>query len=148
MSYILLILLLLAIDQATKLIAILFLKGNEKLVLIDKILEFYYTENFGAAFSSFMGQRILLIILTFAILIFFIVLLKNNYHKQEKKIINYSCCFIISGAVGNLIDRIFNGFVVDFIYIKSINFPVFNIADVCIVIGTLIFFVCVGFVKE
>tara|TARA_B100000674_G_scaffold491309_1_gene508986 strand:- start:568 stop:879 length:312 start_codon:yes stop_codon:yes gene_type:complete len=91
--------------------------------------------NYGAAFNLFSGSRLFLsfisVISTF-ILFYFIFI-------RENKLINkYGLSFILAGTIGNGIDRILNGYVIDFIKIKYIDFPVFNIADIAINIGVLI----------
>ena len=99
------------------------------------ILTIEYVRNYGAAFNLFSGSRLFLsfisVISTF-ILFYFIFI-------RENKLINkYGLSFILAGSIGNGIDRILNGYVIDFIKIKSIDFPVFNIADIAINIGVLI----------
>ena len=97
-----------------------------------------YVKNFGAAFNIFSGYRTFLstisILFSF-ILIYFI--LKNNINKTTD-LISYS--FILGGTLGNGIDRIFKGYVVDFINLNFINFPIFNIADTAINIGFFLIF--------
>ena len=97
-----------------------------------------FVKNFGAAFSIFSGSRIFLStvsILFSLILIYFI--LKNNINKTID-LLSYS--FILGGSLGNGIDRIFKGYVVDFINLNFINFPIFNIADIAINIGFFLLF--------
>ena len=99
------------------------------------ILTIEYVRNYGAAFNLFSGSRLFLsfisVISTF-ILFYFIFI-------RENKLINkYGLSFILAGTIGNGIDRILNGYVIDFIKIKYIDFPVFNIADIAINIGVLI----------
>tara|TARA_B100000212_G_C27257504_1_gene482993 strand:+ start:290 stop:745 length:456 start_codon:yes stop_codon:yes gene_type:complete len=94
-----------------------------------------YVRNYGAAFNLFSGSRLFLsfisVISTF-ILFYFIFI-------RENKLINkYGLSFILAGTIGNGTDRILNGYVIDFIKIKYIDFPVFNIADIAINIGVLI----------
>ena len=92
-----------------------------------------FVKNYGAAFNIFSGSRILLSIISiiFAIILFYLVLRKNTTNLLDL----YSYSFILGGTIGNGIDRIINGFVIDFININLINFPVFNIADISINIG-------------
>ena len=97
-----------------------------------------YVKNFGAAFNIFSGSRTLLStvsILFSLILIYFI--LKNNINKTID-LLSYS--FILGGSLGNGIDRIFKGYVVDFINLNFINFPIFNLADIAINIGFFLIF--------
>lgn len=126
---------LLLADQYTKHLAILHLKGCLPVVLLDRILEFSYLENTGAAFSSFSGKQTFLIILTTLV----IIVLAWRYFTLPagRRFVWIRLCllFIISGAVGNLIDRVLRHYVVDFIYFVPINFPKFNVADIYISVG-------------
>lgn len=129
---------LLLADQYTKQLAVSHLKGQEPFVIIDRVLEFSYLENTGAAFSSFSGRQTLLIILTSAV----ILLLAWKYVTLpgERRFVPMRLCIllILSGAVGNLIDRISQNYVVDFIYFVPIDFPKFNVADIYITVGVAI----------
>ena len=91
--------------------------------------------NYGAAFNIFSGSRIFL---SFISIISTIILFYFIFRKENKLINNYGLSFILAGSIGNGIDRILNGYVIDFIQIKFINFPVFNIADIVINLGVLI----------
>lgn len=124
---------LVAADQIAKYLSVKLLMGRGAVEIIDGIIEFYYTTNNGAAFSSFAGQRALLIIMPIimiALLLFFFV-------KTKKKnfLLKLSVMMIISGGIGNLIDRILYGYVVDFINFTFIDFPIFNVADIFVTCG-------------
>lgn len=127
--------LLILLDQYTKHLAILHLKGQPSFVLLDGILEFSYLENTGAAFSSFSGKQTFLIVLTILV----IAALAWRYFTLPANgrflWIRICLLFILSGAVGNLIDRLSRRYVVDFIYFVPINFPKFNVADIYITVG-------------
>lgn len=129
---------LLLADQYTKYLAILHLKGKPPVVLLDKILEFSYLENTGAAFSSFSGMQTFLIVLTTLV----IAVLAWQYFTLPAGArfvwIRLCLLFILSGAVGNLIDRMLRRYVVDFIYFVPINFPKFNVADIYITVGVFV----------
>jgi len=92
-----------------------------------------FVKNYGAAFNIFSGNRIFLscISIIFSILLTYLILRKNTINTYDL----YSYSFILGGTIGNGIDRIFRGFVIDFINLNIINFPVFNIADISINIG-------------
>jgi signal peptidase II len=97
------------------------------------IFKIDFVKNYGAAFSLFSGSRIFLslISISFSIILIYLILKKkslNSFH-----LLSYS--FILGGTIGNGIDRIIKGFVIDFINISIIDFPVFNIADISINIG-------------
>ena len=129
---------LIFIDQVTKKIAFDSLYNKKPVVLIDNILELVYVENRGAAFGILQNKQILFYILT--VLVIFILI--YNVYKLEFNLHNiyYFIFFILlfAGAIGNFIDRLKNKYVVDFIYFKPIDFPVFNFADICITISCLL----------
>ena len=122
--------LLIVLDQLVKLWVLARLKGQEPIVLIKDVLEFRYIENRGAAFGILQNQRVFFLVITVAILAFLFVVSKKI--PEEKRYLWLRLCmyFIAAGAVGNMIDRMFRHYVVDFIYFKLIDFPVFNVADI------------------
>ena len=119
------------IDQFTK----YFISYNNKLFINKDFLLFKldFVKNYGAAFNIFSGSRILLSLISiiFSILLIYLIFRKNILNLLDL----YSYSFILGGTIGNGIDRIYKGFVVDFINLNIINFPVFNIADISINIG-------------
>lgn len=143
------IIFLLFLDQLTKYLAIINLKGQPAVSLIDGILELQYLENKGAAFGMLQNKKTLFIFMTVVMLtVIFYVFFKLP---QKKKFVIWQVfmCLICAGGIGNMIDRIRYDYVVDFIYFKVIDFPVFNVADIMITIGTVLFFIVVlFFVKE
>ena len=96
-----------------------------------------FVKNYGAAFNIFSGNRIFLSLISiiFSIVLTYLIFRKNTLNTFEL----YSYSFILGGSIGNGIDRIIRGFVIDFINLSFINFPVFNIADVSINIGFVLF---------
>ena len=142
MSVVLIALAALAVDLYTKALAVSRLAGNS-FPVSDNILNFTYVENTGAAFGMLKIGNVFLIISTVIILAAVIVYL--TIKKPKAKAVKIASALIIGGALGNLYDRIFRGFVVDFIDIRFINYPVFNIADCCVVCGAIIFAVWVIF---
>lgn len=139
MTYLITIIIII-LDQVTKNFAINYLKGNAPIVIIDGIFEFVYVENRGAAFGILQDKRILFIIITVLVISFLVWYAYKNTN-QLTFFSKITLSMLIGGAVGNLIDRIRFGFVVDFIkvdLIRSYNFPVFNIADIFIVISTIL----------
>ena len=122
------------IDQFTK-----YLIFHNYKLYIDKdflLFKLVFVKNYGAAFNIFSGSRIFLsfISIIFSILLIYLILRKNTLNSFDL----YSYSFILGGTIGNGIDRIYKGFVVDFINLNIINFPVFNIADISINIGFII----------
>ena len=119
------------IDQLTK---YLIFYNNKLCINKDFILfKLDFVKNYGEAFNIFSGSRIFLSLISifFSILLIYLICKKNTLNLYEL----YSYSFILGGTIGNGIDRIFNGFVIDFINLNIINFPVFNIADISINIG-------------
>lgn len=130
--------LLVFIDQLTKYFAKINLKGKSPFVIIDNILEFVYVENTGAAFGVFKGRMVLFYILTIVVLCAILYFLYKLDFNKFNLLYFIILLLIFSGAIGNFIDRVKNQFVVDFIYFKPIDFPVFNFADICITCGCII----------
>lgn len=132
---------LVGLDQLTKWLATTFLKDGDPFVLINGVFEFTYLENRGAAFGMMQGGRWLFVVFTAVVmLILLAVLLFGKYRRYLW--FNTGVILIAAGGIGNLIDRIFNGFVVDMLHfhIAAINFdfPVFNAADCYVVIGSVL----------
>ena len=92
-----------------------------------------FVKNYGAAFNILSGSRIFLSLISiiFSIVLIYLILRKNTLNSFDL----YSYSFILGGTIGNGIDRIFKGFVIDFINLNIVDFPVFNIADISINIG-------------
>ena len=131
--------LIIIVDQFTK----YFIFYNYKLFVNKDLFLFRldFVKNYGAAFNLFSGSRIFLSLISilFSIILIYIILRKNSSNIIEL----YAYSLILGGSVGNGIDRIFNGFVIDFINLNFINFPVFNIADLSINIGFLLIIYCI-----
>ena len=118
------------IDQFTKYLMFY----NKSFINKDFLLfKLDFVKNYGAAFNIFNGSRIFLSLISifFSILLFYLIFRKNTINTLDL----YSYSFILGGTIGNGIDRIYKGYVVDFINLNIINFPVFNIADISINIG-------------
>ena len=130
---------LITIDQFTKYFAQNILAKYETIPIISSILHFTYVKNYGAAFGIFENNKFFLLLPPCIIFIctFFLII----FIKQMNRIKLYSIILIFSGGVGNFIDRIFTGYVIDYIDFRLIQFPVFNFADICICIGTFIILV-------
>lgn len=130
------------LDQLFKLLVINNLKFNNNIVVINQFLKFTYVENKGAAFGILQNQRWLFILTTIVVIIAIIYLILNG--KVSNKLLVCSLGLIIGGGVGNLIDRILNGYVVDYI---SISFfpPIFNFADCAVCIGSIFLIIYILF---
>lgn len=143
---------LVVIDQLTKWLAVNYIKPLGTVNLISfgdkEWLNLTYQENTGAAFSILRDKQIFLIILTSIILLGVIIMMLTKRVKKRSYI--WSFALITAGGLGNLIDRIVNNYVVDFIDVRIIKFAVFNFADICAVCGTisLIVFYVINEAKE
>lgn len=132
----------LAIDQITKVIATIFLKLNQSVQIIPAFLNFTLVHNEGAAWGLFSNAKIVIAIGT---LIALVLIYHFIYCFKQNKRNNLAFGLLIGGIGGNLIDRVLFGFVRDFLdfYIFKYDYPVFNIADVCIVIGVILLIIAV-----
>ena len=136
------------LDQLTKYLTIFFLKPIPTFPLIQDVLHLTYVENTGAAFGMMKNQRwFFMIVSTVAIIALLIYLFKK---KTQSKLENLSIAFIVGGGIGNMIDRIFLGYVVDMIDFRLINFAVFNVADsfVCVGAGLLMLYIVITGIQE
>lgn len=128
--HILMVVMLVAVDQLTKKLAAMKLLNTEGVDLIPNILRLQYLENKGAAWGVMQGQTIVFSIITVIIVViagYFFLKTPNTKRFTPFRI---AITFLIAGAIGNFIDRIIKHFVIDFIYFKAINFPIFNVADI------------------
>ena len=130
---------LILLDFLFKKWAVLSLKPIGHFDIIKNVLSLHYHENYGAAFGILQQKKWFLIVFTSIMLALLVYLLFDK--KLQKPILNTSLMLIIGGGVGNLIDRIVKGYVVDYIYFEPINFPIFNFADICVVCGTILLFI-------
>lgn len=128
---------LIAADQWTKHLAAVNLKGNEPFTLIRGILEFRYLENEGAAFSLLQGQQLFFYILTGVFIVICVYLLFRIPRTRYYLPVRICLLVLLSGAAGNLIDRVVQKYVVDFIYFSVIDFPIFNMADIYVTLSVI-----------
>ena len=112
---------LILIDQLSKVWAFSALRGTEGIVVIPNVFELSYLENRGAAFGILQDHQIFFVLITVA------------------------AAVIMAGACGNLIDRVFRGYVVDFFYFKWIDFPVFNVADIYVTVTMILLLILILF---
>lgn len=142
--------LLLVLDQLTKFYAITHLKENGPIALIKDVFEFHYLENRGIAFGLFQNKYMLFVALTVIILIvigYFYIRIPDTKRYTPLRI---TLVLLTAGAIGNMIDRVYHNFVVDFLYFKLINFPIFNVADcyVTIAMGLLVILILFYYKEE
>lgn len=133
------------LDQWTKHLAVTKLQGKAPYILINKVFQLCYLENRGAAFGLLQNQRVFFLICALVILLFAIWIYGKLPNAQRYLPLRICIIGICAGAIGNMIDRVYLGYVVDFFYFNLIDFPIFNVADIYvtmtfIVLVLLIFF--------
>lgn len=141
--------LIIILDQISKLLAVKYLQGSASYIIKKNFFELTYVENYGAAFGILQDRRTFFIIMTLAVVIGIAFFIINNYYAMNG-FLKVGLAILLGGAIGNFIDRIRLGYVIDFISFKFINkyhFPVFNIADIFIVLGTGLILILVLFDK-
>jgi signal peptidase II len=131
-----------AIDQVIKFFVNANLKKVGSVSVIDNLLSFTYVENNGVAFGSFAGNRWIFVVLTTALIAAILIYMFKK--KPQSKLFYASVALIVGGGIGNFIDRVLYGYVIDYI---SLSFfpPVCNFADYCITVGTVLLMIYVLF---
>ena len=137
--------LLILLDQVTKLLALQNLKGQNPVTLIPDVFQLLYVENRGAAFGILQNRQWVFLIITVIVLAALVWALPKIPQERHFLPLTLCLCFIGAGAVGNMIDRIGQGYVVDFLYFKLINFPIFNVADCYVTISAFLLILLVFF---
>lgn len=129
---------LLCIDQISKLLVVNLLTKTDSITIIKNFFYLTYINNDGAAFSILVGKRILLILIAVLVIVMLIRYIKKNNIQNKLELVSIS--LIIGGSLGNLMDRVVRGYVIDFLDFKifNYNFPIFNLADTFIVIGVFL----------
>ena len=130
--------LLTGLDQWTKKLVVDHLKGHEPLVIWDGVFEFFYSENRGAAFGMLQGKHGFFFLV--AAVVFAAVIYAMWRLPETKRYLPLKVCLtlIAAGAAGNFIDRAVHGYVVDFLYFKLIDFPIFNVVDCYVTVATAV----------
>lgn len=137
--------LLVAVDQITKYIALTQLKPIGSVTFIDGFMDFTFVENRGAAFGIFSGKTWLLLVISIIICAVLVWAMTKMPKTKEYRKLRVTFVLIFSGAVGNIIDRALRGYVVDFFEFTFIKWPVFNMADIYVVVGTIVMAVIIMF---
>ena len=139
---------LVVVDQILKLWAVSMLMGREPVVIIDGVLELRYLENSGAAFGMLQNATVFFIILTLAVIAFAAFVYLRTLLDDKFIFLHLTLILLIGGAIGNFIDRILNTYVVDYIYFKLIDFPIFNFADICVTFAEIFLIIALLFVYK
>lgn len=141
------IILLVAVDQLSKLWAYRYLQEQGSIILTN-FFRLTYVENRGAAFGIFYGAIWFLVVVTVAILGFIFFYYSKLPKDKPHNYVRFSLILIAGGAIGNFIDRVRIGFVIDMFHVTFIDFPVFNVADILIVTGAILFALLTILIKE
>lgn len=127
------------IDQISKIAALKYLKPIESTSLIKGIMNLTFVENRGAAFGMLSGARWFFVIVTIIVTAAILIYIKKYMPKtKEYGIVKIALTLILAGAWGNVTDRMFRGYVVDYFETVFIKWPVFNVADIYVVVGTIL----------
>ena len=148
MIYVIIAILVFIGDIISKYIAEQHLIHVRTIPLIENVFHLTYVENRGMAFGMFSGQRWFILLLTGIIavgLIWFYVMMPK---KKEYFPLRVSLVLVLSGAIGNIIDRLFRGYVVDFFEFTFFEWPVFNVADIYVVVGVILLALMLIFVVK
>lgn len=129
---------LIFLDQGTKLLALAQLKPIHNMTVVDGFLDFTFVENRGVAFGMFSGQRWFILLLTGIIAVGLIYFYRMLPKKKEYIPVRISLMLVLTGAIGNMIDRVMRGYVVDFFEFTFFEWPVFNVADIYVVVGVIL----------
>ena len=130
---------LIFLDQITKLLAVAKLKGQDAFVIIKGVFELHYLENRGAAFGVMQGKKVFFIIITIVMVLFLIYAFGRIPAEKRFYPLHVICITLFAGAVGNFIDRVIHNYVIDFFYFSLIDFPIFNVADIYVTCSVALF---------
>ena len=126
------------LDQISKYAAVRYLRGQEPFVLIDGVFELRYLENRGAAFGILQNKQIFFVCITLiALLLIAYIYIKKIPTERRFVWLNLVALLFFSGAIGNLIDRLTQNYVVDFFCFRLIDFPIFNVADIYVTLSAV-----------
>ncbi len=138
---------LILLDRITKVLADIYLKPIPTFPIIEDVLHLTYVENTGAAFGMLKDNRWVFMLTSTVVIIAIAAYLYIN-HKRTDKFITFTLCMILAGGIGNMIDRICMGYVIDFVDFRLIDFAVFNVADSALTIGAVLLAVYVLFIEQ
>lgn len=134
-------------DRLTKYLAVKYLMPIGSAKVLDGIFNLTYVENSGVAFGLFQNMHFIIVPLNILIVVLCgLIMIKAV--KNNKKLFAFSVTLIISGAIGNIIDKILYGYVVDFLEFAFIDFPVFNLADIFVCVGAFMTAIIILFTKD
>lgn len=123
-----------ALDQVVKAVIYKTVRVSGSIPVIENVFHISYTENTGAAFGIMKNFRWVFITFTAVVIVYLLYLLLGR--KVKSYLFTVAACFVVAGGLGNLIDRVFRGYVIDYLDFRLIDFPLFNLADAVISVGT------------
>lgn len=137
-SWLVLSALLVLLDQYTKALAVAHLKGQPPYVILDGVFELLYSENRGAAFGMLQGRQGFFFVIGMVVLAaaVYVMYRMPSWAHSRYHFLKLCTIMITAGAMGNMVDRTAQGYVVDFLYFKLIDFPIFNVADIYVTVAT------------
>ena len=136
------------LDQVTKYLAITYLKDKPAIDIWKNVFCLQYLENHGAAFGILQNQMIFFIVSTLLIIGLISVLFIKMSAQKKFWPLRLCMIFVCAGAIGNFIDRVRFGYVVDFLYFELINFPIFNVADIYVTLSAIALCILLLFVYK
>ena len=139
------VILLILLDQLTKIWAVVRLKDQPAISLIRGVFELQYLENRGSAFGMMQGARVFFIISTIVLFLLVCVIYVRIPKEKMYLPLRVIAVLFLAGAAGNFIDRVRQGFVVDFFYFSLINFPIFNVADIYVTVSMIVLILLCSF---
>lgn len=139
---------LVIVDQYTKLLALTKLKDSEPFVILNNVFQLRYLENRGAAFGMMQNKKILFVIIALIMLFVVLYFLVKVPTVAKYRMLNICMLLIGAGAIGNLIDRITRNYVVDFFYFILIDFPIFNVADIYVSVACALLIILILFIYK
>ena len=141
-------LVLLALDQGTKYLAVTHLKDRSSVKIWPGVFELQYLENRGAAFGILLDGKLFFVFAAIVMLTVIAFILVKSRKGKKYSTWHILLTFIGAGAIGNMIDRLRLDYVVDFFYISLIDFPIFNVADCYVVVSAVVLAILIGFVYQ
>lgn len=136
------------LDQWTKHLAVTYLAGQDDIILIPGVFQLQYLENRGAAFGIMQNKVWIFAILTIVYLIAAVWIYFRIPRQKKYLLLQIIAILLTAGALGNFIDRVRLGYVVDFFYFSLIDFPIFNVADILVVVSFILLAICILFVYK
>lgn len=136
---------LVVLDQVTKFFAVTYLKNQPSVDLIPGVFKLQYLENRGAAFGMLQNGKVFFVFAAVVMLTAIIFVLMKAPVSRKYRPWHVFLVMIAAGGIGNMIDRLRLDYVVDFFYFSLINFPIFNVADIYVSVGTFLFIIFILF---